>query len=283
MLKQSPSGIPYVDWGGEGPTLHIAHANGFPPATYTHLAERLVSQHRVLGMECRALWPGQQPADLRHWRQFGQDLTQFLRDLDLGRVTLCGHSLGAVVSLYCAAANPELVGQLILIDPVILPPWIALLWAAAMPLGLGSRSPLASGARRRRTEWPNRSTALRAYRTAPAFRLWRPPFLQDYVDSAFEDTAQGTVRLRYSAEWESRVFATAPPDVWLQLPKLRDKEVLVIRGQSSNTFRPDALRWMRRLLPAATYLEIRDADHFVPMSQPEATAKCIQESLATQS
>ncbi|HEX8438854.1 MAG TPA: alpha/beta hydrolase, partial [Archangium sp.] len=22
------------DWGGTGPVLHLAHANGFPPATY---------------------------------------------------------------------------------------------------------------------------------------------------------------------------------------------------------------------------------------------------------
>ncbi|UCC77766.1 MAG: hypothetical protein JSW37_05230 [Anaerolineales bacterium] len=31
MRDLSPGGLPYLDWGGQGPLLHLAHPNGFPP------------------------------------------------------------------------------------------------------------------------------------------------------------------------------------------------------------------------------------------------------------
>ena len=48
----------WLDWGGTGPTLHFAHANGLPPATYRVLFERLRERHRVVSMEARPLWSG---------------------------------------------------------------------------------------------------------------------------------------------------------------------------------------------------------------------------------
>ena len=276
-LQVSPSGIPYLDWGGHGPVLHLAHANGFPPGTYKTFVQHLTGHFHVLGMECRALWGTQDPAEFRHWREMGQDLARFLQEMNLNGIVAAGHSLGAVSSLYCAAAHPELVRALVLIDPVILPAWFAPLWAVAMGLGINRRAWLAVGARRRRVEWPSREVLLRAYRSAPVFKRWQEPFLRDYVNSGTAEDPSGSVRLCYPREWEARIFETPPPDVWLTLPRLRRLPLLVLRGQFSDTYRRDTLWLMRRLLPRGTFVEVEGADHFVPMSQPEKTAALIRE------
>jgi len=265
-----------MDWDGQGPVLHFAHANGFPPGTYDAFIKLLLDDFKVLGMECRALWGSQNPAQFRHWRQMGEDLARFLSEMRFGRSLLAGHSLGAVTSLFCAAAHPELVSALILIDPVILPVWTAPIWAIAMLLRLNRRSPLATRARRRRMEWPSKDVLLRAYRSARAFKRWQEPFLRDYIHSGTENNPTGGVRLRYPREWEARIFETAPPDVWLTLPRLRGMPLLVLRGQYSNTYTRDTMQLMRWLLPQGTFEEIEGADHFVPMSKPKETATAIK-------
>lgn len=277
MLKTSPGGIPYLDWGGHGPLLHFAHANGFPPGTYNAFVAYLTDHFRVLGMECRALWGTEDAGQFRHWREMGEDLARFLTAMGLSQVIAAGHSLGAVTSLFCAVAHPELVGALVLIDPVILPAWFSPLWALAMLLRLNRQAPLAAQARRRRMRWPSRKVLLRAYRSAPAFKRWQEPFLRDYIDSGTVEEPSGGVRLRYPREWEARIFETPPLDVWCVLPRLRRLPVLVIRGQHSDTYRKATMRLMRWLLPRARFLEMEGADHFVPMCRPQRTAEAVIE------
>jgi len=336
FLKHSPSGVPYLDWGGQGPVLHFAHANGFPPGTYSSFVARLTDRFHVLGMEARALWgthdPRQpchsaspaknagrssesaaatdspnrrpqgtgawvqgheyssmsterssgprraeySPAQFRHWRELADDLAPFLGELKLDGIIGAGHSLGAVTTLLCAVANPRLFRALVLIDPVIVPAQMAPVVAAAVSLGLSSRTQWPVGARRRRTDWPDREALYRAYRAAPVFARWQDAFLRDYVASGTVPNSAGGLRLRYPPEWEARIFETVPADVWLSIPRLRHMPLLVVRGEHSTTYRRDAMRFMRWLLPQGTFVEIAGADHFVPMSRPEETAAAIK-------
>ncbi len=268
--------MPYLDWGGQGPLLHLAHANGFPPGTYTPFAARLTDRFHVVGCEGRALWGAHDSRQFRHWRELAGDLARFLGEMAPGGIIGAGHSLGAVTSLFCAVANPGLFRALVLIDPVIVPAQMAPVIAAAVRLGLAGRNRVIAGARRRRVEWPDRETVFRAYRAAPIFARWQETFLRDYVASGTVDDPAGGVRLRYPREWEARIFETVPTDVWLSIPRLRGMPLLVLRGEHSTTFRRDAMRLMRWILPQGTFVEIAGADHFVPMSQPEATVEAIK-------
>ena len=270
--RLSPAGIPYADFGGQGPLLHFAHANGFPPGTYNGFLQPFTQRYRVLGMECRALWGTHSPAQFRHWRELAEDLARFLDETNLHGCIGVGHSLGAVTSLFCAAQHPGVFRALVLIDPVILPAQVAPIWAAAIALGLNRRAHLPSRTHRRHMVWPSRRALVRAYRTAPVFRLWQDPFLSDYVEAVAEDVPDGSVRLRYPREWEARIFETAPPDSWLYMRRVRAVPMLVLRGQHSATFTASAMRLMRCLLPRGKFVTIPEADHFVPMSQPDEAA-----------
>jgi len=276
MRQTSPSGIPYLDWGGDGPPLHFAHANGFPPGTYNTFIAGLSGQFHVLGMECRAMWGNHDPARFRHWRELAEDLARFINEMGLHSVIAAGHSLGAVSSLFCAVAHPELIRALVLIDPVILPAHLLPIWPLTNWLGLNRRARLPVGARRRRLDWPDREVLFRAYRAAPVFRRWGDAFLRDYISSGTVELPSGQVRLRYPKEWEARIFETPPLDVWLSMHRLRDMPLLVLRGQESGTYTRGAMRLMRWLLPHGQFAEISGADHFVPMSRPAETTAAIR-------
>ena len=72
---QTDAGI-WRDWGGSGPTLHFAHANGFPPETYRKLIGELARNHHVCSMSARPLWPDVQPPTLPSWTLLAEDLAK---------------------------------------------------------------------------------------------------------------------------------------------------------------------------------------------------------------
>ncbi|MCP4427111.1 MAG: hypothetical protein GY803_21705 [Chloroflexi bacterium] len=47
--------IPFLDFGSEGPILHFAHANAYPPGAYRQFVAALRSHFRVLAIEQRPL------------------------------------------------------------------------------------------------------------------------------------------------------------------------------------------------------------------------------------
>ena len=273
-LSRTASGIPFVDWGGEGPLLHLAHANGFPPATYRALVRKLIGYH-CLGYEARPLWGDGDPAKFHHWSELAMDLTRFLTQVAAGPVIGLGHSLGAVTTLFAAAARPDLFRAVVLIDPVIFPLHMSPVLAVAEKLGLSRRVRLPTLTRRRRMEWPSKEAVFDAYRRASVFARWGDSALWDYVAAVIEDRPDGGARLRYPREWEARIFETVPPDSWLAMPRLRSIPTLVLRGELSTTFTALALRTMRWFLPGARFTQVEGADHFVPMTHPEMAAELV--------
>ncbi len=273
-LCHSPSGIPYIDWGGDGPPLHLAHANGFPPATYRAFARCLAGYH-CLSYKARPLWGGQDPGHFHHWRELAADLSQFLRDVAPGPVIGVGHSLGAVTTLFSAAARPALFRALVLIDPVIFPLPMSPVLAVAETLGLSRRARLPTLTRRRRMEWASREEVFSSFRRAHVFARWSDAALWDYVTAVTEERPEGGVRLRYPREWEARIFETVPPDSWLAMLRLRAMPTLVLRGELSTTFRSGTMRTMRWFVPRARFVQLEGADHFVPITHPQETAEAV--------
>jgi pimeloyl-ACP methyl ester carboxylesterase len=268
------------DFGGRGPLLHLAHANGFPPGTYRLLAGALAAEHHVVALPARPLWPGSRPEEIDSWRPLADDLVRGLEALDAPGLIGAGHSLGGVLTLWAAIARPDLFRAVILIDPVILPPhW---LWGLRLLrlLGLGQRQPLVRGALHRRRTWPDRRACFRHYRGKALFDRWSDAALWDYVNSGTSPLPGGGVTLRYPPEWEARIFATPPTGIWRDVPRL-DRPALILRGEHSQTFRPEALARLGRLLPGARLGTVAGAGHLLPMEQPAAIAAAIHDFLAT--
>lgn len=268
------------DWGGEGPVLHLAHANGFPPGTYRTLIRALTPHHRVLTLRTRALVPGSDPRSLLTWDDAADDLAHALRARGLGGVLGVGHSMGGVATLLAAAKHPDLFRAVVALDPVLFTG--ARLWAvqAFKLLGLMHRVPPASLAHRRREHWDTREAAAASYRKKPLFRTFHPEAFDDYVAHGLTEAPQGGFRLAIPKAWEARVFETSPHHAWRALRRVA-VPTLVMRGERSTTFTPQGLARVRRTLPGVRTEELPGTTHLFPLEQPEETARHIVAFLDT--
>lgn len=266
------------DFGGNGPVIHLAHANGFPPGTYRPLVDTLIHNYRVISLPSRPLWPGSQPVNVPDWHPLADDLIQGLESLGLHHIIGVGHSLGGVLTLWAAVSRPDLFRAVVLIDPVILSPARLWVWRLLCFLRLHRRRPLIRGTLRRRRIWPSRQACYQNYRTKPLFAAWPDASLWAYVEAATRERDDGQVELVYPPEWEAHIFATIPTDVWQAVPRLRIP-ALVIRGEHSHTFRAESQVRMERLLPQARFMIIPSAGHLVPMECPMETAAAIRDFL----
>ncbi len=269
------AGLPPVDFGGDGPLLHLAHANAYPPGTYRPLATILATRYRVLALPARPLWPGSRPEDISSWHPLADDLIAGLDRLGAGPIVGVGHSMGGVCTLWAAVARPDLFQAVVLIDPVILPPLYLALLRLLHPLGVTMRRTMIRRTLRRRRVWSSREACFAHYRAKSVFAAWPDESLWAYVKAGTRVRPDdGTVELVYPPEWEARVYATLPTDVWRAVPHLR-LPVLIIRGARSETFLPASLRRMARLLPHAHTLVVPEAGHLVPMERPEVVGAAV--------
>ncbi len=262
--------IPYLQLG-DGPTLHFAHANGYPPGTYRQFLAHLAGHYRVLAMEQRPLWPGERADQLQAWRQLAGDLICFLDQHELRNIIGVGHSLGAVVTMMAALRRPDLFCRLVLVEPVFLPP--SLLAAAAEYPEEAFATPLVYIASKRRNHWPSREEAFVHLREKPIFARLSDEALNDYVTYGLADDPRG-VHLRFSRDWEARFYGTPPLEVWEQIPQI-EHPTLAVRGVDSTTLVEPAWQLWQELQPAAAFVELPDAGHLVTMEKPEKLATII--------
>lgn len=267
--------IPYLDFGGEGPLLHFAHANGYPPGSYRLFINELRPHYRVLAMQQRPLWPHANPREMTDWQLFADDLIHFLDQQGLQQVIGVGHSMGAVATMFAALRRPELFRILVLIEPVFLPPHV-LQASAANPEAV-ALMPLVQNALHRRRHWASRQEAFNRFRRKEVFRRWTDEALWDYVNHATRPGENGYV-LAYPREWEAQIYSHPPLTVWGDIPRLAHP-TLAIRAAESDTIYPQPWQLWQQLQPGAKFVEVADAGHMVTMERPSHLAAIIHNYL----
>lgn len=266
------------DFGGDGTLIHLAHANGFPPATYKPFAENFTDLYHVIGLPARPLWPDSQPSDAPNWHILADDLIQGLNALDLENTIGVGHSMGGTYTMLAAIRYPSLFSKLVLIDPVILPPTRLRVLKLMRRLGLGKRQPLVQGALYRRRTWPSYQECYNHWRSKIFFKNWPDESLWAYVKAGIIEHEDGQVELVYPPEWEAHIFATPPTDIWDYVPQL-SIHTMVIRGEFTNVFTLESQKRMKSLLPKVKFHVIPDAGHLIPMERPNEVSGIIREFL----
>lgn len=282
--------IPFIDFGGEGPILHFAHANAYPPGCYRQFIEALLPHFRVLAIKQRPLHPHSHPQELKSWDLLANDLLRFFEQKGLENVIGVGHSMGGVATMYAAVKRPSLFNQLILIEPVFLMPQL-LKMAAANP-DAAYQLPLVKSAQRRHNRWTSRQAAFDRFRTKSVFSRFSDEALWDYVNHALttdrdpssvsrkrntSHRAQNTeyaYTLTYPREWEAQIYAHPPLHVWERIPQVTHP-TLAIRGAESNTIAPEAWQLWQELQPQAAFVEVPDVGHMLTMERPSFTAQTI--------
>jgi pimeloyl-ACP methyl ester carboxylesterase len=260
-------------------TVHFAHATGFNAETYSGLLRSLDGSLDVYLMDARGHGRSTASADperLRSWRPYRKDLEAFVETLRQP-VVLAGHSMGATVSLALAAARPELVRGLVLIDPVIVAPLQIPRMAIARALGASERLiPIAKAAARRRMEFPSKEAAVENFIGKGPFRTWPRDWIEDYVDGGTIVTEAGAVRLSCDRAWESRTFAMTTINPYPALRKVRCPITLLARESSGPPFNRQSRDAFMRCRPDTRLLLLENVTHFMAMERPDIVVEEIE-------
>lgn len=270
--------IPFIDFSGAGEELVFLHANGYPPECYRPLLSRLAERYHVTAMVQRPLWPGSKPEDIEDWFPLTDDFLHFLDAHQTGPVVCVGHSMGGIALLRAALREPERFKAIVLLDPVLFPPYFIALWNVTRALKLGQRfHPLVTGARQRRRQFDNLERLYNGYRRKSVFRYMDDEALRAYVEGIACRRDGGGYQLCYSAEWEIRIYLTGiwrDMDIWRGLPGL-EMPVLIIRGAETDTFWERTGNLVKRKQPRAWIEALEKATHLVPLERPNKVAKQI--------
>lgn len=274
--------IPYHDFGGQGPILHFAHANAYPPGCYRLLMEEFSHDYHAIGIKHRALWPDAQPQEVRNWRRIADDLIDFFDSQSLQGVVGMGHSLGAVVTVFAALKRPDLFSHLVLIEPAFLTSQ-QLFWLHLTPPALRKRIwPMASGALKRRDTWDSPQAVFDSYRRKRIFSRLSDEALWDFIrhgtrrkDHAQADSKE--VTLTFPKNWEAHIYTLAPR-VWESLKQITHP-TLAIRATETNVIAPETWQTWQSLQPEAKFVQIPETGHLVPMERPNVLAQIILEFL----
>jgi pimeloyl-ACP methyl ester carboxylesterase len=266
------------DWGGTGPVLHLAHANGFPPGSYRKFIELLKPRYHVFTLRSRSLVPGMDPLAMRTWDDLADDLSHALRARGLEGVVGVGHSMGGVVTLLASVKEPGLFRSVVALDPVLITGPRLLALQVLTWLGMRSRIPPASLARRRRESWSSRDEAAASYRKKALFQRFDPECFQDYLTHGLTEAPGGGLHLTIPTAWEARIFETSPRAVWRRLRSMT-VPTLVMRGGDSDTLTLKALERIRRTLPGVLTEDLPGTTHLLPLEKPEECAHRILEFL----
>ena len=263
--------------------MTFAHANGYPPECYTPLLSLLSRTSPVYAVHLRPLWPGEQPSKLSEWRVLSADLLNFLDQRACRQVIGVGHSVGAIATLRAALLQPQRFAALVLIEPVLMPPWLVLLWQIFSLFNMADRiHPLVKSARRRRQVFANRDEIFKGYRRKSIFRYLKDENLRAYTDALVADLPDGRCQLRFSTDWEAQIYATgvkADMDLWFGLRKLK-MPLLIIRGAETDTTWASTARLARLIRPATEVVTLQQSTHLVPLEKPEATVEIIERFLS---
>lgn len=266
------------DLGGHGEIIYLSHATGFHGHCFEPMADVLSQSFRCLAVDYRGFGDSSHPDPTAlTWRMYGDDAVttaHALREMNGGRPLIgVGHSMGGAALLYAAQSDPTLFRALFVFEPIVFP-----------PQGLrpgGEPSPLADGARKRRSRFDSFDSALDNFSSKPPMMSFHPAALAAYVKNGFERTPDGGVELKCRPEWEARTYETGgSAPAWNSLGSI-STPTWVMAG-AVLTHQPSAVAALiADEMPNSTYVQWDEVGHFAPFEQPEMIAGFIGRAIAT--
>ena len=263
--------IPFIDYSGNGTSLHFVHANGYPPNCYQPLLKRFAAKHQTFGMLLRPLWLDSKPEDIQDWNPFSQDLIQLLDERKLNSVIGVGHSIGSIVTLRAALKEPNRFRALILFEPVLFPRYYMAEWNLMRLAGLGYRvHPLIKSTLKRRREFDDLEKLFAGYRRREVFRFFSDDNLCAFIKGMTKPKLNGGFELAYSPEWEARIYYTGiwhDWDLWQNIHHL-EIPTLILRGAETDTFWESTARAVQKKNRKIKIITLEKSTHLLPLEKP---------------
>ncbi|MEO1243987.1 MAG: alpha/beta hydrolase [Pseudomonadota bacterium] len=261
----------------DAPALLFCHATGFCASAYKQMLRHLSNEFDIYALDMRGHGGASLPADpgrLRSWRVYASDVVAFLETQPKQKWVLAGHSMGAIAAALAAKRRSDITA-LALIEPVVIPPLVALAARAPFWRFIGRRSPMARRAAQRRSQWPGQAEVMKSYAGKAVFSNWADGVLADYLEDGLRGEAAGDgVTLACHPDWEAATF-TALDTKFSSAVRGHAVPVSVFAGRLDNTTvlksaRRRCLRWGVSLTESASL------SHLAPMEDPAECADFIR-------
>lgn len=266
--------VAYYELGGEGPPLVLVHATGFCAAVLSPMARPLAAGFRCLAIDQRAHGAsGPPPSGDFAWAGFADDVLALVDHLGLEQAVGFGHSCGGAALLLAEEDRPGTFAGLYCYEPVVYP--------GDVPLAPSLESnPLAAGALRRRSHFPDRASALANFAAKAPLDVLDPAVLAAYVDNGFEPDPDGGIRLRCRPDHEAQVYAHGfAHDAYARLEDVRCPVTLAC-GEHTDAFGPAFIELFSTRLERGEQVVLPGLGHFGPLQDPLAVAASFATSAA---
>lgn len=255
----------YTDWGGDGPPLVMLHGLSGHARTWDDTAAALSGRYRVLALDQR----GHGDTDWAPGYGFApmaQDLLGFLDALDLREVTLMGLSMGGIVSFVFAAAHPQRVTRLVVLD---IGPEIATAGAANVASALAAKNTFSSedeAFAQARAGNPRPTDDRLRHRVSHNLRTLPDGTLTLKYDQALRDPGNLFFDLPLEQRWEAWRAVSCP--------------VLLVRGDDSDVLAAEAAQRMLAENPNAALAGVPDCGHSITLDNPAGLLDVVSPWLA---
>lgn len=117
-VQAGPHAISYLDAGPiDGPVVLLVHGLASDSTTWELAVPCLARRGlRVIAVDLIGHGESDKPSAPYALPVFADSLDEFLEALDIGSVTLCGHSLGGAIGVHFAYHHPRRVARLVLVS-----------------------------------------------------------------------------------------------------------------------------------------------------------------------
>jgi pimeloyl-ACP methyl ester carboxylesterase len=262
----------YIRWGdAEADPLVFLHGLMNNARYWEPIAMRFANDYGVYAPDLRGHGESEHaPGGYLVWA-FAMDLLGFVQEMDFEAFDLVAHSIGSRVAMSYARDHSHRLRHLVLAD---MGPQMADAGARGIRKSTGES--------RKQPGFGTKAEALEHYATL--YPGQSREFLERQVGASLVlDEASDNLVFRFDPaihEATGRGAIVEIPYLWESLEHIKCP-TLVIRAEKSKVLSREIAEQMVERLPNASFVEIADAGHQVPLHQPDAFAETIRAFLAS--
>lgn len=264
-----------ISWGGNGPILHLAHANSYHPGTYLSLINLLKPHFDVYSILARPFHSKYNQEDFSSFYQLRDDFLRIAEAQKWENIIGIGHSQGSLVSMLADIKHPGLFSKLILIEPPIIPQYVYFLLKIIPYQYSKHLVPPSKIALNRRHKWMSKEEAFDFFRIKTVFSKFSDETLWNFIHFGLNEDENGEFRLVHSKYWESKIYCSIT-NPW-PLVKRMTTPSLCIRAGETDVIKPESWKKWQSTQKHASFLEIPETTHLVPFESHEILAQHIIE------
>jgi pimeloyl-ACP methyl ester carboxylesterase len=274
--------VSYYEWGDvNDPVILCVHATGMQGRIWDQTIKHLPAGYRIIALDSRGHGQSHFKGHILDWKILGDDLIQFLKHLNLKNIIGVGHSLGGHMTAQAALALPHMFERIVLIDPVMFEPSRYLI-RTDFETGDPADNPMS----KRRSAFSNWQEMFERYKERSPYSLWDQEVMKDYCKFGVKAVKSNDgVELCCHPETETSIYmGHHSRDLSSSLDQIKIP-VKILRGKVSNLRRGAKIDFLASptwpdlasSFAQGTDIYLPELTHFIPMQDPELTAKHITE------